>query len=150
VYHTILIPLDTTSSDQTILKHIRPLARLCKSKLILLHVADGWAARNFGPEAMSSEVVADHAYLQKLKLQLEHEGFDVEAELAFGNPANEIIRWVKRRHCDLIAMTTHGHRLLADILLGATATKLQHELSIPILVLKDKKHARDKHTVQTN
>ncbi len=136
MYRTILIPLDTTAADQIILRHIRPLAALCRSRLVLLHVADGWAARRFGPLAVSPEVTADRAYLTRLQTELTREGFEVEAELAFGNPATEIILWVKRRHCDLIAMTTHGHRFLADLVLGTTARELQHSLSIPILLLR--------------
>jgi len=136
MYQTILVTLDATAADQTILDHIRPLAKLCHSKLVLLHVADGWAARAFGHEAESPEVREDRAYLAKLTVELRAEGFEVDPELAFGDPAREIIKWVEDRHCDLLAMSTHGHRLIGDLFLGTTANKVQHRVNIPILLLK--------------
>src|ERR1041384_153357 len=91
MYHTILVTLDATGADRTILKHIRPLAKLFHSRLVLLHVADGWAARIYGEQAVSKEVDEDRAYLAKVKSDLESEGISTDAELAFGEPADEII-----------------------------------------------------------
>jgi nucleotide-binding universal stress UspA family protein len=136
VYRTILVTLDTTEADQAILQHIRPLARLMDSRLILLHVADGWAARWFGPDAVSPEVREDRAYLARVEAELAAEGFRVESELAFGDPATEIVRWVRAKGCDLIAMSTHGHRFLADLLLGETASRVQHRVDVPVLLLR--------------
>jgi len=138
MYERILITLDTTSADQTILTHIRPLAKAFKSRLVLLHVADGWAAQVHGEEAVSPEVTADRAYLEEIKKELQSEGFEVEAHLAFGDPANEIVKWVERDHCDLIAMSTHGHRLIGDMLFGATAHAVQHRVNVPVLLVRVK------------
>jgi nucleotide-binding universal stress UspA family protein len=138
MYQTILVTLDATPADETILEHIRPLARLCHSKLILLHVADGWAARQFGPEAVSPEVTADQAYLNRRRAELWADGFDVEVHLAFGDPAKEIIKWVDTNHCDLIAMSTHGHRLVADLLLGTTVHHVRHGVDVPLLLVRAK------------
>lgn len=136
MYETVLITLDATDADDTILQQIRPLARLCHSRLILLHVVDGWAAQQFGKEAVTPEVQADIDYLARRKNELSQEGFSVETELAFGNPAKEIIKWVAEKHCDLIAMTTHGHRWVGDLLLGATANVVQHRVDVPVLMVK--------------
>src|SRR4029078_5450729 len=99
MYQTILVTLDTTDADRTILEHVRPLARSFKSKLILLHVADGWTARTYGPESVSPKISPNRAYLAKVKNELNAEGIDTEAEMAYGNPASEIIRWVREKHC---------------------------------------------------
>ncbi len=136
MYKTILVTLDATEADQTILEHIVPLAKLCGGKLVLLHVADGWAARTYGDDAVSPEITEDRAYLAKIQGQLQAQGLEVESELAFGEPAREIIAWVERRHCDLIAMTTHGHRFLSDLIRGTTATTVRHHVDIPVLLLK--------------
>ena len=136
MYDTILVTLDATEADRTILRHIRGLAKCMGSRLILLHVADGWAAQHHGADAVAPEIDEDRAYLAKLKAELEAEGFSVETELAFGTPADEIIRWVHERHCDLLAMTTHGHKLLADLFLGATADKVRHEVKVPVLLVR--------------
>jgi nucleotide-binding universal stress UspA family protein len=138
MYQKILIPLDATSADETILNHIRPLAKHFRSHLVLMHVADGWAARLHGPDAVSPEISADRAYLEKIKQELQSEGFSVEAQLAFGEPATEIINWVRAQHCDLIAMSTHGHRFLADLFLGSTANVVRHQVDVPVLLVKVK------------
>ena len=139
MYRKILVTLDTSSSDQTILDHIRPLARLMGSRIVLLHVADGWAARLYGRDAISREITEDREYLARIEAQLAEEGFAVESNLAFGEPVTEIVGWVKQQGCDLIAMSTHGHRLLADLLLGATASRVQHMVDVPVLMLPQNK-----------
>lgn len=138
MYDTILVTLDGTPSDRAILEHVKQLARLAKSRLVLLHVADGWAARTYGPDAVSSEITEDTEYLRKVQSEFQSAGIPAEAELAFGEPANEIIRWVEDRGCDLVAMSTHGHRFLADVFLGTTATRVRHHIRVPILLLRAK------------
>ncbi len=139
MYQKILVTLDTTPTDQAILDHIRELARLTHGRLVLLHVADGWAARLHGADATSHEVIADRKYLAEREAELRAEGFDVESHLAFGDPVTEIVKWVEEKGCDLIAMSTHGHRLLADLLLGTTASRVQHQVDVPVLMLRAKK-----------
>jgi nucleotide-binding universal stress UspA family protein len=138
MYDTILVTLDGTPSDRAIIEHIKELAKLAHSRLVLLHVADGWAARTYGPDAVSPEIGEDTAYLEKVREEFEVASIPAQAELAFGEPASEIIKWVQQKGCDLVAMSTHGHRLLADIFLGATATRVRHSISTPVLLLKAK------------
>jgi len=138
MYDTILVTLDGTATDRAIIEHIKQLAKLAGSRLVLLHVADGWAARTYGRDAVSPEISEDTAYLQKVRAEFQAAGIRAEAELAYGEPAEEIIKWVKQKGCDLVAMSTHGHRLLADIFLGATATRVRHNISAPVLLLRAK------------
>ena len=136
MYKTILVTLDATESDRAIIDHVRELAKVMRSRVVLLHVAEGWAARMYGPDAVSKEIDDDRAYLAKIKREFQEAGIDAEAELAFGDPATEIIRWIAERHCDLVAMSTHGHRFLADLFLGATAHQVQHSVKVPVLLLR--------------
>jgi nucleotide-binding universal stress UspA family protein len=138
MYNTILVTLDGTPSDRAIIDHVKALAKLAHSRLVLLHVADGWAARTYGRDAVSREISDDTAYLQKVRAELQAEGISTDAELAYGEPAKEIIQWVKQKGCDLVAMSTHGHRFLADMFLGTTANKVQHSISVPVLLLRAK------------
>lgn len=139
MYQTILVPVENRDSDQTILQHIRVLARLAKAKLMLVHVADGWAARNFEHLKLqeSEEMRKDRDYLAALEQELRQEGFEVNSVLAMGDPATEIIKLAKPP-VELIAMTTHGHRLIGDLLYGSTADKVRHGVDIPVLLLKVK------------
>ena len=136
MYKTILVTLDGTPSDRTIIEHIKQLAQLMHSRLVLLHVADGWAARTFGADAVSPEITEDKAYLEKIQAEFLSAGISTEAELAYGNPADEIVKWVQKGECDLVAMTTHGHRFVADLFLGTTATRVRHSVGVPVLLLK--------------
>jgi nucleotide-binding universal stress UspA family protein len=138
MYDTILVTLDGTPTDRAIIEHVKQLAKLAKSRLVLLHVADGWAARTYGPDAVSPEITEDNAYLEKVRAEFQSIGISAQAELAYGEPADQIIKWVEKKRCDLVAMSTHGHRFLADVFLGATATRVRHSIDVPVLLLKAK------------
>lgn len=141
MYKTILVPVENRETDQTILKHIRPLARLADSKLMLVHVADGWVARNFENFKLqeSEEMKEDRAYLANLERELQAEGFEVSSILAMGEPAEEIIKLARTQPVELIAMSTHGHRFISDLLYGSTADKVRHHVDVPVLLLKVRK-----------
>jgi nucleotide-binding universal stress UspA family protein len=136
MYRTILVTLDGTPTDRGIIDHVKSLAQVMHSRVILLHVADGWAARYFGPDAVSPEVAADQAYLAQVRTEFEAAGTATETVLAFGEPADEIVKWIRDKGCDLVAMSTHGHRFLADLFLGTTATRVQHQVKVPVLLLR--------------
>jgi nucleotide-binding universal stress UspA family protein len=136
VYKTILVTLDGTPTDKAIIEHIIQLAKFAQGRVVLLHVADGWAARTYGPDAVSPEIIEDTAYLEKVRKEFQSAGVSAEAELAYGDPATQIVKWVKEKGCDLLAMSTHGHRFLADLFLGTTATRVRHSVNVPILLLK--------------
>jgi nucleotide-binding universal stress UspA family protein len=138
MYKTILVTLDGTPTDRAIIEHIKLLAKLAGSRIVLLHVADGWAARTYGPDAVSQEITQDKAYLQSVREELESKDIPVDTEMAYGDPAREITKWVEQKQCDLVAMSTHGHRFLADLFLGTTASRVQHNVKIPVLLLRAK------------
>ncbi|HZI31989.1 MAG TPA: universal stress protein, partial [Candidatus Binatia bacterium] len=122
MYQHILIPLENSATDEFILEHVRPLVRMTGAKLLLLHVADGWVARNFNQLklAESEEMKEDRAYLETVAGRLRDDGFSVETELALGNPPAEIVKVAEDHRCDLIAMAGHGHRLFGDLFHGST------------------------------
>ena len=138
MYRRILVAVENSKRDQTILQHVTKLAKLTGAELLLVHVADGWVARNFNQLNLreSEEIKTDRAYLEQLKERLTAEGFTVRTQLAMGDPATELIRTAETQSVDLIAMTTHGHRFLADILYGATADRVRHLVKVPVLLLR--------------
>jgi manganese transport protein len=140
MYSHILIPLENSPADATILTHIKPLARMTGAKLLLEHQADGTVARNIKQhqQAESQEMKEDRAYLEKRQLELTSEGFSCTAVLALGEPSDEIIKLAREKDVDLIAMTTHGHRFISDVLYGATADKVRHAVDIPVLLVRAK------------
>jgi nucleotide-binding universal stress UspA family protein len=136
MYKSILVTLDATKTDRAIIDHVKLLAKLTGGHVVLLHVATGWAARTFGPDAVSPEIQEDTAYLESVRGELAAAGLPVEAQLAYGEPAREIVRWVREKGCDLVAMSTHGHRFLGDLFFGVTANRVQHSVNVPVLLLK--------------
>ena len=141
MYKKILIPLENSVTDSAILDHIRSLTKITRANLLLLHVADGWAARNFNQLklAESEEMKTDRGYLDKVAGQLRGDGFSVETRLALGDAPAEIIKMAEAENCDLIAMAGHGHRLFGDIFHGSTITQVRHHTTIPLLVVRGRK-----------
>jgi nucleotide-binding universal stress UspA family protein len=133
------LTLDGTPADRAIVEHVKHLAKLAQSRVILLHVADGWAARTFGADAVSPEITEDTAYLNRVLSEFQSAEIPVETKLAYGNPPDEILKIVGTVNCDLIAMAGHGHRLFGDIFHGSTITQVRHKTTIPILVVRAKK-----------
>ncbi|HSL71453.1 MAG TPA: universal stress protein [Longimicrobiales bacterium] len=138
MYKRILVPLENSRYDRVILEHVREIARLCGSSIVLLHVADGFAARNIRQLNLreSEEMQRDRAYLEEQAAALVAEGIDAEPLLGAGDPADEIVAAAEREHCDLIAMATHGHRGLQDVIHGSTASDVRHRTGIPVLMLR--------------
>lgn len=138
MYQNILVTLDTTPTDRAIIDHIKLLAASLKSRVVLLHVATGVPAQLHGPAAAGQEIEQDQGYLQQIKAEYDAAGIPTECVLAFGDPVKEIVRWVRENGCDLVAMSTHGHHFVADLVLGTTAIKVQHSISVPVLLLRAK------------
>ena len=138
MYRRILVAVENSPADRTILEHVAGLAKLTGAELLLVHVADGWAARNFDQLQLreSEEMKSDRAYLDGLRQDLAARGFTVQTKLAMGDPATELIRVAEEQVVDLIAMSTHGHRFLSDLLHGATADRVRHLVKIPVLLLR--------------
>jgi nucleotide-binding universal stress UspA family protein len=138
MYNRILVAVENSPADQTILTHVRELAALTGAELLLVHVADGFAARHFNDLQLreSEEMQKDRAYLDRLSGELAAHNLRVSTELAMGDPATELIRLAEARQADLIAMSTHGHRGLNDLLRGTTVSRVRHEVRIPVLLLR--------------
>jgi len=138
MYKKILIAIENSAADRTVLEHVQQLAKLTGASLLLVHVADGWVARHYDELALreSEEMKEDRAYLATVQAQLTANGFTTLTHLAMGEPAKELVRVAEAEHVDLIAMSTHGHRLLNDIIRGSTADRVRHNVSIPVLMIK--------------
>ena len=138
MYRRILVAVEHSPADRTILTHVSALAKLTGAELLLVHVADGWVARNYDQLKLreSDEMKEDRAYLEGLKAELTGQGLSVTTLLAMGDPAQQLIKVADTQQVDLIAMSTHGHRFLSDVIHGATADRVRHLVKIPVLLLR--------------
>jgi nucleotide-binding universal stress UspA family protein len=140
MYKRILVPLENTRTDEAIVAHVQALAKHCGASIVLMHVADGFAARNMNALELreSEEIRKDRAYLDDVAAKLSADGFAVEAVLASGDPANEITAAALREGCDLIAMGTHGHRGMKDLIYGSVANEVRHQSFVPVLLVRER------------
>ncbi|MEO8561955.1 MAG: universal stress protein [bacterium] len=140
MYARILVPLEHSDYDDAIMSHVCSLARLCSSSVVLIHVADGWAARNQEGLALreSAEMKDDREYIEKRRDDLEAEGITAECVLAGGDPGSEIAAAADREGCDLVAMSTHGHKGVQDLLRGSVANEVRHRTTVPVLMVRGK------------
>lgn len=138
MYTRILVAIEHSDADQTILKHVEDLARLTGAELILAHVADGWAARHFNQLKLreSEEIQDDRAYLDNVCAQLTAKGLTVTSRLLMGDPSTELVKAVDTEQADLLAMATHGHRFLQDLVKGTTVDRVRHLVTIPVLLVR--------------
>ena len=146
MYHRILVPVENSSYDERILDHVRQLAQYCGASVVLIHVADGWAARNIRHLNLreSEEMRDDREYIERLAARLTSQGLNAEALLASGDPSAEIAAAADREGCDLIAMSTHGHRFIGDLIYGSVANAVRHMTSVPVLLLRAPANAKQK------
>lgn len=144
MYRKILVPVENSPYDDAIIDHVCELARICKSSVLLIHVADGWAARNISQLNLreSEELKKDREYIEHLTASLATDGIDVDALLASGDPASEISQAAIRENCDLIAMSTHGHKFIGDMIHGSVVHTVRHDSTIPILLVRGSSHGR--------
>ncbi|HTR96386.1 MAG TPA: universal stress protein [Candidatus Acidoferrales bacterium] len=138
MYKTIVVTLDATPTDRAIIEHVKELAAKMGSSVVLLHVATGVPAQFHGDNAGGQEVEEDKAYLDRIRLEFESVGVTARAELAFGDPVREIVRRANETGCDLVAMSTHGHKGVADLVLGSTANQVRHKVDVPVLLVRGK------------
>ena len=138
MYKRILVPLEHTAYDAAILDHVGRLARFCGAQVVLIHVADGFAARNVRQLNLreSEEIRTDREYLEHLCATMERDGISADCVLAGGDPAAEITAAAEREGCDLIAMSTHGHRFLQDLVRGSVANEVRHISHVPVLLVR--------------
>ena len=138
MYTRILVPLEHSEYDHAIVDHVRKLAAMCHASVVLIHVADGFAARNAGQLNLreSEEMRVDREYLEETSALLNADGIETDSLLAGGDPAREIAAAAAREACDLIAMSTHGHRLIKDIVYGSVANEVRHLSRVPVLLVR--------------
>ena len=143
MYKHILVAIENSNADRTVLDHVQQLAKLTGASLLLVHVADGWAARHYDELELreSEEMKEDRAYLDRIQRQLSEAGFTASTHLAMGDPATELVRVAEAQHVDLIAMSTHGHRFLNDLIRGSTADRVRHNVVVPVLMIRARQTA---------
>jgi len=76
-------------------------------------------------------------FSEQLKSESQEQSFITdEVLIKSGTPAEVIVETAKQLNCDLIVMGTHGHGVLADVLIGSTAKWVVKHSPLPVLVIR--------------
>jgi nucleotide-binding universal stress UspA family protein len=131
MYERILVALDASPADEAIIEHVAELAHVHGAHVVLLRVAHSHTR-----DGLAHEVAESEEYVRRIAEKLTARGVPAEADVVQGEPVEEIIREARERGADLIAMSTHGHRKLYDLIFGSVAEEVRHEVSIPVLLVR--------------
>jgi len=138
MYKRILVAIEHSDADRAIIDHVEKIVKLTGASLVLVHVADGFAARHFDDLKLreSEEIHEDRAYLEGLGRDLAAKGISVETRLMMGTPSTELAKAVDEEKADLLAMATHGHRFLEDLMKGSTVDRVRHMVTVPVILVR--------------
>ncbi len=131
VYKKILVTIDCSPVDDTILRHVAALARQNEAQVCLLHVVH---SHTLDQDRVLREQT--QACLERCRQTLEAQGIQAHLLIRSGEPDTEILDEIASQDYDLVAMATHGHRFLGDLLFGSVSQSLKHKISVPLLLLK--------------
>ncbi len=138
-YQRIGVALEVGPADQPVLDYIIQLAKPSKAKVFLLHVTSGSMSQFLGREAFDNEVREDQRYLEGVAARLRQAGVEVAVSLGAGDPKAELVRLVREHQLDLLVTGSHRHGWLGDLLFGATASEVRHQLAVPVLTIPMKR-----------
>ena len=131
IYSKILLTIDCSDADDPIVEHVSALAQQNNAQVVLMHVIHAHtidqdrALRDKASIAMENCLATMHA-----------KGIEVQSIIKNGEPEKEILREIETGSYDLVAMATHGHTFIGDILFGSVSDSLKHTINIPLLLLK--------------
>jgi len=131
VYKKILVTIDCSPVDDAILRHVSALACQNGAKVCLLHVVHSHTLdqdRALREKAKSC--------LETCRARLHDQGVETDVVIRSGEPEAEILEEIAAADYDLVAMATHGHRFIGDLLFGSVSRSLKHKISIPLLLLR--------------
>ena len=130
VYKKILVTMDCSPVDDAIIEHVSALALQNKAQITLLHVLH---SHTLDQDRALREVA--QASLAACCELLENKGIETRVIIRSGEPDPEILAEIETGDYDLVAMATHGHSFIGDILFGSVSRTLKHKISIPLLLL---------------
>jgi len=133
----ILFCTDFSRLSDSALPLAAMLARDKQADLLVLHVQEPPTAYLAG-EFYYGPLEPDKGMLTQLLQRIVSPDPSVTCkhEMAFGDPATEILRVAKANHAEMIVMSSHGRTGLERILMGSVAEKVVRRAPCPVLIFK--------------
>ena len=131
LYKKILVTIDCSSVDDSIIEHVTAIALQNNASVYLLHVVHSHTLDQ-------QRVLGERANLclESYRKKLEDQGIDAHIVIRDGEPEKQILDEIKEKDYDLVAMATHGHKFIGDFLFGSVSKSLKHKIKIPLLLLR--------------
>jgi manganese transport protein len=130
------VALEHAEGDAKIISAAITLAKSHNASITLVHVVDTPGVTVYGNESESLHSTNDQAYLEQLAEEIAERDFQVNTDLRFGRPVEELVKSVKANDFDLLVLGSHGHRLMGDIIYGETVDSVRHAIDIPVFVVR--------------
>lgn len=131
IYNKILVTIDCSPVDDVIIEHVAALAQQNRAVVYLLHVVHSHTLDQNRVLHEKTEVC-----LSRHEKVLRNQGIETHRIIRSGEPDKEILSEIDTNQYDLIAMATHGHTFMGDLLFGSVSDKLKHHTRVPILLIK--------------
>jgi nucleotide-binding universal stress UspA family protein len=142
----ILHPTDFSPASGPAFKKARELAKENKATLIMLNVlptlpviGDAYIPPATIDEMLRGQRAQAEKAMSRLVKRARATGVRATGViLDTGLVVDQIVRFAKRQKADLIAMGTHGHGVLARILLGSVAERVVSKAPCPVMLIRGK------------
>jgi len=130
VYKKILVTMDCSAVDDLIIEQVSALALQNQAEVTLLHVVHSHTLDQDRVLRENAEIT-----LTTHRDMLQSQGIEVRIVIRSGEPDDEILKEIEGNDYSLVAMATHGHSFIGDILFGSVSRTLKHRISIPLLLI---------------
>jgi nucleotide-binding universal stress UspA family protein len=126
----ILVTTDFSDYSAAALDYGISLASVYGADLHLLHVVEDRLRASAAQEELARKK------LQKFVFENVEELTWLTQVIRTGQPHEEIVRYVREQHIDLIVIATHGRTGIAHVLMGSMAEKVIRHSPVPVLAVK--------------
>jgi nucleotide-binding universal stress UspA family protein len=130
VYKKILVTMDCSAVDDLIIEQVTALALQNRAEVSLLHVVHSHTLDQDRVLRENAEII-----LTSRRDMLRSQGIEVRVVIRSGEPDDEILKEIEENDYSLVAMATHGHSFIGDILFGSVSRTLKHKIRIPLLLV---------------
>ena len=130
VYKKIAVAMDCSPVDDVIIEHVMALALQNNAEIYLLLIVH---SHTLDQERALHETA--EKTLSARRDALRAKGVDAHIVIRSGEPDAEILDELRANDYDLVAMATHGHSFIGDILFGSVSRTLKHKISVPLLLV---------------
>ena len=138
----VLIAIDDSTFSENVIRAVKTWIRHENTEVLVLHllqpvepVPPPEMAQDYAPE-LESEMQPARALVERIAGELRRSGFTAQSEVRIGDVTETVLDRAAEWHADLIAVGSHGHRRIHDILLGSVAESVARRAGCSVTVVR--------------